>query len=187
VLACVAQNSVSLYSVPQLASTASGASAPPPLQQLTVESAVKQVAWCGDAQAPHWYLVVTEEHSLLAAKYPGQVSEVAPGVQAACWAPTGHVLAASKGRRVEVVDAQSPGAPLASMEVEHPEGEGGPHTPIATGGALQQNCKQHISCRGVFIAHPLFMHLYLGVIPSGIPGSRCPCHLLPACLTLCSP
>jgi hypothetical protein len=122
VLACVAQNSVSFYSVPQLVNTADSTSAPRPLHQLTVESAVKQVAWCRDPQAPQWYLVVTEEQALLVTQYPGQASEVFSGVQAACWAPSGTVLGVSKGRRVEVVDACDPGTPLASVEVDHPDG-----------------------------------------------------------------
>lgn len=135
VLACVAQNSVSFYSVPQLAITGSGGSALHPLYQLTVQSAVRQVSWCRDALSPQWYLLLTEEQSLLAAKYPDQPSEMGSGVQAACWAPNGTVLAMSKGRTLEVVDAQAPGKPLASVEVDHPDGKGGC---VATCQAPQQ-------------------------------------------------
>eukprot|EP00983_Pelagomonas_calceolata_P099029 1158414-Pelagomonas_calceolata.AAC.8 len=69
VLACVSQNSVAFFSLPDaaVAEDAKGPSQPPPIirpvTQLTLDAAIKQFVWCKATEAGvQRYLVVTDDH-----------------------------------------------------------------------------------------------------------------------------
>lgn len=121
ILACVTQNSVAFYSVPDLAAGAS--SAPRPLAQQAFDAAIKQFVWAkAEGQVAH-YLVLTEDHTLLTATYPSPPVEVASDVEAADWSPAGSQFVFSSGSSLVFADAAQPDATIAQLQVAHPDGE----------------------------------------------------------------
>ncbi|KAF5838366.1 hypothetical protein DUNSADRAFT_2976 [Dunaliella salina] len=128
VLACVSQNSVAFFSIPDaaVADDAKGPSQPPPtirpVTQLTLDAAIKQFVWCKATEAgAQRYLVVTDDHKCHVSSFPAAPQVAGEDVEAADWQPGSSMLAYSSGNSLVFKDAMQLGMELAKIDITLPD------------------------------------------------------------------